>query len=117
MNVVERFLKYVAVDTESVEDADRFPSSEKQKDLARMLVEELKEIGAQNPRMDEYGYVYATIPATSDKKVPVLGFLSHMDTSPAMSGANIKPRMIKNYDGGTIVLNEKENISMDAEKI
>ena len=115
MNVVERFLKYVAVDTESVEDADRFPSSEKQKDLARMLVEELKEIGAQNPRMDEYGYVYATIPATSDKKVPVLGFLSHMDTSPAMSGANIKPRMIKNYDGGTIVLNEKENISMDAD--
>ena len=115
MNVIERFLKYVAVDTESVEDAACFPSSEKQKDLARMLVEELKEIGAENPRMDEFGYVYATIPATSDKKVPVLGFLSHMDTSPAMSGANVKPRIVKNYDGGTIVLNEKENISMNAE--
>lgn len=115
MNVMERFLNYVAVDTESVEDAACFPSSEKQKDLARMLVEELKEIGAENPRMDEYGYVYATIPATSDKKVPVLGFLSHMDTSPAMSGANVKPRIVKNYDGGRIVLNEKENIAMDAD--
>ena len=115
MSVIDRFLKYVAVDTESVEDATCFPSSEKQKDLARLLVEELKEIGAENPRMDEFGYVYATIPATSDKRVPVLGFLSHMDTSPAMSGANVKPRMVKNYDGGTIVLNEKENISMNAE--
>ncbi len=114
MKVLERFLKYVAVDTESVEDASCFPSSEKQKNLARMLVEELKEIGAQNPRMDEYGYVYATIPATSDKKVPVLGFLAHMDTSPAMSGANVKPRIVKNYDGGRIVLNAEENISMDA---
>ncbi len=115
MNVIDRFLKYVAVDTESVEDASCFPSSEKQKDLARMLVEELKEIGAENPRMDDFGYVYATIPATSDKKVPVLGFLSHMDTSPAMSGANVKPRIVKNYDGGRIVLNEAENIAMDAE--
>jgi len=115
MNVIDRFLKYVAVDTESVEDASCFPSSEKQKDLAKLLVEELAAIGAQNPRMDEYGYVYATIPATSDKKVPVLGFLAHMDTSPAMSGANVKPRMIKNYDGGKIVLNEKENIAMDAD--
>lgn len=114
MKVVDRFLKYVAVDTESVEDAACFPSSEKQKNLAKMLVEELKELGAQNPRMDEYGYVYATIPATSDKKVPVLGFLAHMDTSPAISGANVKPRIVKNYDGGEIMLNEKEQISMDA---
>lgn len=114
MKVVDRFLKYVAVDTESVEDAACFPSSEKQKNLAKMLVEELKELGAQNPRMDEYGYVYATIPATSDKKVPVLGFLAHMDTSPAISGANVKPRIVKNYDGGVIILNEKEQIFMDA---
>lgn len=115
MSVMERFLKYVAVDTESVEDAECFPSSEKQKNLAKLLVEELAAIGAQNPRMDEYGYVYATIPATSDKKVPVLGFLAHMDTSPAMSGANVKPHIIKNYDGGKIILNEKENIAMDAD--
>lgn len=114
MKVVDRFLKYVAVDTESVEDAACFPSSEKQKNLAKMLVEEFKELGAQNPRMDEYGYVYATIPATSDKKVPVLGFLAHMDTSPAISGANVKPRIVKNYDGGVIMLNEKEQIFMDA---
>ncbi len=114
MKVVDRFLKYVAVDTESVEDAACFPSSEKQKNLAKMLVEELKELGALNPHMDEYGYVYATIPATSDKKVPVLGFLAHMDTSPAISGANVKPHIVKNYDGGVIMLNEKENIFMDA---
>ncbi|MBO5177831.1 MAG: peptidase T [Lachnospiraceae bacterium] len=114
MNVIERFLKYVAVDTESVEDAACFPSSEKQKDLAKILVEELAAIGAQNPHMDEYGYVYATIPATSDKKVPALGFLAHMDTSPAMSGKDVKPRIVKNYDGGKIVLYEKENIFMDA---
>ena len=115
MNVIDRFLKYVAVDTESVEDAECFPSSEKQKNLAKMLVEELQAIGAENPRMDDYGYVYATIPATSDKKVPVLGFLAHMDTSPAMSGKDVKPRIVKNYDGGRIVLNENENISMDAD--
>ena len=115
MSVIERFLKYVSVDTESVEDAGCFPSSEKQKNLAAMLVEELKELGAENPRMDSYGYVYATIPATSEKKVPVLGFLSHMDTSPAMSGANVNPRIVKNYDGGEIVLNERENISMTPE--
>jgi len=115
MNVIDRFLKYVVVDTESVEDAECFPSSEKQKNLAKMLVEELQVIGAENPRMDEHGYVYATIPATSDKKVPVLGFLAHMDTSPAMSGKDVKPRIIKNYDGGKIVLNEKENIVMDAD--
>jgi len=115
MNVVERFLNYVAVDTESVEDAACFPSSEKQKNLAKMLVEELAAIGAENPRIDEFGYVYATIPATSDKKVPVLGFLAHMDTSPAMSGKDVKARVVKNYDGGKIVLNEKENIAMDAD--
>ncbi|MBQ7863318.1 MAG: peptidase T [Lachnospiraceae bacterium] len=115
MNVIDRFLKYVAVDTESVEDAECFPSSEKQKNLAKMLVEELQAIGAENPRMDDYGYVYATIPATSDKKVPVLGFLAHMDTSPAMSGKDVNPRIVKNYDGGRIVLNENENISMDAD--
>ena len=115
MNVIDRFLKYVAVDTESVEDAECFPSSEKQKNLAKMLVKELQAIGAENPRMDDYGYVYATIPATSDKKVPVLGFLAHMDTSPAMSGKDVKPRIVKNYDGGRIVLNENENISMDAD--
>ena len=115
MNVIERFLNYVAVDTESVEDATCFPSSAKQKNLAKLLVEELKAIGAENPRMDAFGYVYATIPATSDKKVPVLGFLAHMDTSPAMSGANVKPRIVKKYDGGRIVLNEKESIVMDAD--
>ena len=115
MNVTERFLNYVVVDTESVEDASCFPSSEKQKNLARMLVEELKEIGAENPRMDEFGYVYATIPATSETTAPVLGFLAHMDTAPAMSGAGVKPRIVKQYDGGKIVLNEKENISMDTE--
>lgn len=115
MTVIERFLKYVTIDTQSVEDAECFPSSEKQKNLGMLLVEELKQIGAQNPRMDEYGYVYATIPATTTSKAPVLGFLSHMDTSPALSGANVKARIVKNYDGGEIVLNEKEHITMNPE--
>lgn len=115
MTVIERFLKYVTIDTQSVEEATCFPSSEKQKNLGNLLVEELKQIGAQNPRMDEFGYVYATIPATTNSKAPVLGFLSHMDTSPAISGANVKARIVKNYDGGEIVLNEKEHIVMNPE--
>ncbi|MCR5154246.1 MAG: peptidase T [Lachnospiraceae bacterium] len=112
MSVLDRFLRYVQVDTESDEDSTSFPSTMKQKDLAKILVEELKEIGAKDVEMDECGYVYATIPATSSSKAPVLGFISHMDTSPAISGANVKPQIIKNYDGGEIVLNEKENIKM-----
>ena len=102
---VEKFLRYVTVDTESVPDAGRFPSSEKQKDLGRILVQELKEMGAKDARMDDYGYVYAEIPATRQGEgIPVIGFLAHMDTSPAVSGRNVKPRVAASYDGGEIPL-------------
>lgn len=104
-NAVEKFLRYVKIDTESVQDAEAFPSSEKQKDLSRLLVKELEEMGAKNPRMDDYGYVYAEIPATvSGKDIPAIGFIAHMDTSPAVSGKNVNPRRIENYDGEDIVL-------------
>ncbi|MDF2586179.1 MAG: peptidase [Anaerocolumna sp.] len=112
-NVTERFLNYVKIDTESVDEMDAVPSSEKQKNLANLLVEELKEIGASNVRTDEHGYVYATIPATSKKKLPTIGFISHMDTSPAISGANVNPRIISNYDGKDIVLNEELKIYLE----
>ncbi len=102
---VEKFLRYVTVDTESVPDAGRFPSSEKQKDLGRILVQELKEMGAKDARMDDYGYVYAEIPATRQGEgIPVIGFLAHMDTSPAVSGRNVKPRVVESYDGREIPL-------------
>ncbi len=115
MTVLERFLKYVAIDTQSEEDSSSFPSTKKQTELGTLLLEELKELGAENARMDEYGYVYATIPATSETKAPVLGFLAHMDTSPALSGANVHPHIVKNYDGGEIILNQAEGISMNPE--
>lgn len=112
MKVHERFLNYVKFDTQSVPDLDVIPSSEKQKDLARYLVEEMKTLGIQNVVMDEHGYVYGTIPSNVDKKVPTIGFIAHMDTSPDMPGNNIKPRIVSNYDGKDVVLNEEKNIVM-----
>ncbi|MFU0827824.1 MAG: Peptidase T [Lachnoclostridium sp.] len=112
-SVTERFLKYVKFDTQSLDDVEAVPSTEKQKLLGKALVEELNEIGAANVRMDDHGYVYATIPATSKKKLPVLGLISHMDTSNAISGKDVKPRIISNYNGEDIVLNEELNIVME----
>ncbi len=104
----ERFLKYVQIDTQSDPLSKTFPSTEKQKDLARVLVEELLQMGITDAHMDEHGYVYATIPANTDKDVPVLCFCSHMDTSPDSSGKNVKPLIHKDYDGGDIVLPDDE---------
>ena len=115
-SVVERFLSYVQVDTESVEGMECFPSTEKQKVLGNMLVEELKQIGASNVSMDEYGYVCAEIPATTEKTVKTIGFISHMDTAPAFTGANVKPRIVKNYDGSDIVLNESLEIVLSSKE-
>lgn len=109
-SVSERFLSYVKIDTESIEDAECFPSTEKQKVLGDILVKELKKMGIEDAVMDEYGYVYATIPATTDRKLPVIGFLSHMDTAPAMSGKNVNPRIVRHYDGSDIILNQEKNI-------
>lgn len=113
MKAAERFLNYVKIDTQSVDDMDVFPSSEKQKNLGKLLVKELQELGASNVRFDEHGYVYATIPGNIDKKVPVLGFVSHMDTAPALTGENVKPRIITNYDGEDIVLNEELKVYLE----
>lgn len=102
--VVERFLRYVKYDTQSSEESSTFPSTEKQKILGQVLADELREIGMQNVELDEFGYVYAELPANTDKDVPPIGFLAHMDTSPEVSGANVNPIIHKNYDGGKIVL-------------
>jgi tripeptide aminopeptidase len=108
--VLSKLLRYVVIDTQSMEDATNYPSTEKQWNLLNLLVKELKELGVPDVRIDKYGYVTATIPSNlpqSDKafgKVPLIGFISHVDTSPEVSGANVKPQVIKDYRGGDIVL-------------
>ena len=103
-DVTERFLRYVVIDTQSDPASPTCPSTEKQKNLGRLLASELQAIGLTDAHLDEHGYVYATIPANTDKKVPVICFCSHMDTSPDCTGANVKPQIVKNYRGGDIVL-------------
>lgn len=113
--VEERFLRYVGMDTQSDSKSKAFPSTEKQKELAALLVRELKAMGAADARMDErYGYVYAKIPSNlPDGSVcPSIGFISHMDTSEAFSGKNVKPRILKDYDARDILLNQEKNIMM-----
>lgn len=110
--VTERFLKYVSFDTQSKDEEEQVPSTKKQRVLAEELAEELRKMGASDVRVSENGYVYAAIEATTDRKVPALGFVSHMDTATAMSGANVKPRIVEHYDGGDIVLNEEKKIVM-----
>ncbi len=110
--VLNRFFKYISFDTQSKDNAEEFPSTEKQRVLAKELAAELQAMKAEDVTVDEYGYVYATIPATMEKNVPVLGFIAHMDTAPAYSGTGIKPRIVKNYDGGDIVLNEETGVTM-----
>lgn len=102
--VLERFLRYVAIDTQSDPASPTCPSTEKQKDLGRLLASELKALGLADAHLDEHGYVYATIPSTTDKTVPVICFCSHMDTSPDCSGKDVRPQIVKNYQGGDIVL-------------
>ena len=102
--VTERFLRYVTIDTQSSHESDTFPSTAKQKDLGRLLVKELRDIGIADAELDEFGYVYATVTANTAKQVPVICFCSHMDTSPDVTGANVKPQIVRNYQGGDIVL-------------
>ena len=111
-NVAERFLRYVSVDTQSMDDQEAYPSTKKQWELARLLKDELLRIGAAEVELDAYAYVTATIPATTDQEVSVLGFIAHMDTSPACSGTDVKPQIHKAYDGGDIVLNENSGLVM-----
>lgn len=102
--VTERFLRYVTIDTQSDPESPSSPSTQKQKDLGRVLAAELKAMGVEDAHLDDYGYVYGTIPANTDKKVPVICFCSHMDTSPDVTGKDVRPQMVKNYRGGDIVL-------------
>jgi len=102
--VKERLLRYVQIDTQSDPLSNSFPSTEKQKDLGRLLVEELHQIGINDAMIDEFGYVYASIPSNSDKTVPVICFCAHMDTAPDCSGTGVKPIVVENYDGSDITL-------------
>ena len=102
--VQDRFIRYVQIDTQSDLHSTTIPSTGKQKNLSRLLVDELKQVGISDAHLDEWGYVYATIPATTDKNVPVICFCAHVDTSPDSSGYDVKPIVHRNYSGTDIVL-------------
>ena len=109
-NIIDRFISYVIIDTESDSNSETTPSTKKQWDLANKLAEELKTIGMQDVTIDEKAYIMATLPSNVTHEVPVIGFISHFDTSPDFSGANVKPQIVSNYDGKDIVLNAEKNI-------
>lgn len=108
--VVENFLKYVKFNTRADEESTSVPSTKSQLVLAKELVKELEELGLKEVSLDDNGYVMATLPSNIDKKVPTIGFIAHMDTSPEMSGENVNPQIVENYNGGDIVLNKELNI-------
>jgi len=109
-HLINRFVSYVTVDTESDPTSESTPSTAKQWDLANALVEELKSIGMEEVSIDENAYIMATLPSNSAKKLPIIGFISHFDTSPDFTGANVKPQIIENYDGNDIILDKEQNI-------
>lgn len=111
--VLNHFLKYISFDTQSRDGTEAVPSTEKQRVLAKELANELQAMKAVDVKIDEHSYVYATIPATMEIKVPVLGFIAHMDTSPAYSGADVKPKIVRNYDGGDILMNQETGLTME----
>ena len=110
MNIVERFINYTKFDTQSAEDSQTVPSTSKQLIFAKYLKEELESLGLEDITLDEHGYLFATLPANIDKPVPTIGFIAHMDTSPDMSGKDVSPRIVQNYDGSDIVLCAEENV-------
>ena len=116
MNIVERFLKYVSFDTQSADETGITPSTEKQWALARYLQNELTELGLEDIVLDDNGYLYATLPANTDAAIPTIGFIAHMDTSPDCSGENVQPRIVRNYDGQDIVLDEAAGIVTTTKK-
>ncbi len=115
-SVVDRFLRYIRIDTQSARKSESYPSTKKQLNLAKILKEELVGLGLTDAEIDAYGYVTATLPANAaDDDLPVVGFLAHMDTSPDFSGSGVSPQFIENYDGGTVVLNAEKGIHMTPE--
>ncbi|OIQ29729.1 MAG: peptidase T [Bacteroidetes bacterium MedPE-SWsnd-G2] len=109
-HIIDRFIGYVKIDTESDPKSDTTPSTAKQWDLANKLVEELKAIGMEDVTIDEHAYIMATLPSNVDHHVPTIGFVSHFDTTPDFTGANVNPQIIENYDGKDIILNKEQNI-------
>jgi tripeptide aminopeptidase len=109
-HIIDRFVSYVTIDTESDPNSETTPSTKKQFDLANKLVEELKTIGLKEVTIDKHGYIMATLPSNVDHEVPTIGFISHFDTTPDFTGKDVKPQIIPNYDGGDIVLNKEQNI-------
>lgn len=119
--LVERFFRYVKIDTQSKEEVeDQYPSTEKQKELSRLLVDELKDMGIADAEMDEFGYVMATLPsnlpAEKTPQIPVIGFLAHVDTSPEISGRDVNPVLHENYSGGDIILSESSGLAIKADE-
>lgn len=109
-SLVERFLKYVQIDTDSNPESNVCPSSEIQWDLAKVIVEDLKALGMEDITLDENCYIMATLPANCDEDIPAIGFIAHMDTAPSYNGRGVKPRIVENYNGEDIVLNSEENV-------
>lgn len=109
-SVTERFLRYISYDTQSKEEEEQVPSTKKQLEFSILLAAELKEMGISNVRMDGHGYIYGEIPANTEETVMSLGFIAHMDTSPALSGKDVKPQLVENYDGCDICLNKEKDI-------
>lgn len=114
--ILDRFLRYVKVDTQSEFGVDKIPSTDKQFILANQIVEELKAIGLSDVEIDEHCYIMATLPANTDKKIPTVGFVAHIDTSPDFTATNCSPIVWENYDGGDLVLNPEENIVLRTEE-
>ena len=110
MTLVERFFEYVSFDTQSDMDTGLTPSTPGQMFFAKYLVDELKRIGMSEVKVDDNGYLTATLPSNISRQVPVVGFIAHMDTSPDFTGKHVKPKIVSNYDGGDIALDEEENI-------
>ncbi|MEO1012484.1 MAG: peptidase T [Bacteroidota bacterium] len=113
--LVDRFVNYIKIDTQSNPDSKTTPSTEKQWHLALELVEELKQIGLQDVTIDNHAYIMATLPSNMETEVPVIGFVSHFDTTPDFTGEDVNPQFVENYDGGDIVLNQAENIVLSPE--
>ncbi|MEP2934988.1 MAG: peptidase T [Gilvibacter sp.] len=109
-NLIDRFVSYVTIDTESDPKSDSTPSSQKQWDLANLLYKQLGDMGMSDVSIDDKSYVMATLPSNSDKDIPTIGFVAHFDTTPDFTGANVKPQIIDNYDGNDILLNQEQNI-------
>ncbi len=113
--ILERFLRYIKIDTKSDENSETCPSTSKQLNLAKALVDELNKMKLKDVSLDENGYIMATLPSNIENEVPVIGFISHMDTSPDMSGENVNPQIIENYDGGNIIINKEKNLTLTPE--